>query len=123
MKMIFVLEYLFRLITFLESFSVLLLFFGKTYALFLMALSQVVLPYKITFTWSRFLASLWKKLSTFQDSVMQYKIAAMPIASWGFQTTSETFQIRYSSVQNKRAGRNKRAPWNNSSMLLESMRG
>ena len=101
MEMIFALEYLFTLITFLESLSDLLLFFGKQYVLFLMALSQVVLPYTITFTWNCFLASLWRKLSTFQDSVMQYKSVATPMPTWGFQTNSKIFQMRNDSALKK----------------------
>ena len=36
-----------------------------------------------------------KQNEYFHDAVMQYKSAAMPMATWGFQTTSETFQIFY----------------------------
>ena len=102
MEMIFALEYLFTLITFLESLSDLLLFFGKQYVLFWMALSQVVLPYTITFTWNCFLVSLWRKLSTFQDSVMQYKSVATPMPTWGFQTISKIFQMRNDSALKKK---------------------
>ena len=49
----------------------------------------------ITFTWNRCVASLLSKLGTFHDSVMQYKSAAMCMPTWGFQNTSEKFQIKY----------------------------
>ena len=45
----------------------------------------------IAFKWNRCLTSLWSKMSTFQDSVMQYKSAAMPMPNGGFPTTSDTF--------------------------------
>ena len=34
-------------------------------------------------------------MSTFLDSVMQYKNPGMPMATLGFQTRSKTFQIMY----------------------------
>ena len=33
-------------------------------------------------------------MSTFQDSGMQYEIAGIPMDTLGFQTTSETFQMK-----------------------------
>ena len=45
---------------------------------------DIQIHYTITFTWNRCVASLWSKRRTFQDIVMLYEIAAIPMATLGF---------------------------------------
>ena len=44
--------------------------------------------YTIIFPWNLCLASLWRKLSTFEEGVMQNKIIATPMPTLGFQATT-----------------------------------
>ena len=45
--------------------------------------------------WNRRLVYLWSKMSTFQTGFLPPKNVGIPTASLGFQTTIESFQMRY----------------------------
>ena len=44
---------------------------------------------------NRTVASVWSEMSGFQDSFVLCKNAAMSLATEGFLTTNESFQMRY----------------------------
>ena len=51
--------------------------------------------YTNTVKWNRRLVCLWSKMSTFQTGFLPPKNVGIPTASLGFQTTIESFQMRY----------------------------
>ena len=61
---------------------------GKTLSLKVKGsqVSNWTFGYTATIIWKRCMAFLWRERGTFYCSVMQYKSAATPIPSWGFQT-------------------------------------